>query len=267
MQVGHPFVGVHHGQLRVLGVAFLDLGLQLRSNLLVHAFHAPLEVPKPVTRVHPELAEELLVLLEQIFEINSHTVPKNGGITHFHQGRLEVQRKKHILLLGVLDLLLEKRFQLRHTHECGVKNLSCFHSHPFLQHSDTPILRHMLEFQVVRSTNNYRLLVLQKVPLLHCSDVGLAIGTPGAHLVGELLGILLHGCGGPPVCVALPQNSVHSTAEDLAVASFDVLLLRRGRLIRIVRDLEPLGLQLTDAFQQLGHGRAIVRQLHDVSLR
>mmetsp|Transcript_40434 Transcript_40434/g.90892 ORF Transcript_40434/g.90892 Transcript_40434/m.90892 type:complete len:375 (-) Transcript_40434:749-1873(-) len=108
VQVGHPLAGIHHSQLGVLRVAFLDLGLQLLPRLLVQSLHSALDVPEPIVGIHPELVKKVLILLEQILEKDLHAVAENGSIAHLHQSRLEVQGKKHILLFGVLNLFLKK---------------------------------------------------------------------------------------------------------------------------------------------------------------
>ena len=62
------------------------------------------------------------------------------------------------------------------------------------------------------------------------------------------------------------QHGVDSRAEHLGVDSLDGLLIGVLGVGRVVRDVVALGLQLSDALQQLGDGGRDVGQLDDVSL-
>ena len=62
------------------------------------------------------------------------------------------------------------------------------------------------------------------------------------------------------------QHGVDSRAEHLGVDSLDGLLIGVLGVGRVVGDVVALGLQLSDALQQLGDGSGDVGQLDDVSL-
>ena len=62
------------------------------------------------------------------------------------------------------------------------------------------------------------------------------------------------------------QHGVDSRAEHLGVDSLDGLLIGVLGVGRVVGDVVALGLQLSDALQQLGDGSGDVGQLDDVAL-
>src|SRR4029453_4131326 len=97
-------------------------------------------------------------------------------------------------------------------------------------------------------------------------DVRLRVRRPRAHLVRVLPGILLDRAGGAPIRVPFPQHGVHGAPEHLRVARLDRLLGRSRRILRIVRNLVALPLQLTDRRLELGARCAYFGQLDDVGL-
>ncbi len=114
-----------------------------------------------------------------------------------------------------------------------------------------------------------RLLVAVEIAAGHVGDVGLGIRRPGAegqHLLGVLLGVSLHGHGGPPVGVPLAQDRVDGAAQDPGVTGVDLLLGLGLGILGIVGDLVALRLELRDGLQELGQRSADVRQLDDVGL-
>ncbi len=100
----------------------------------------------------------------------------------------------------------------------------------------------------------------------HGGHVGLRVARPGAHAVRVLPGVLLDRLRGAAVGVALAQHRVDRAALDLVVAGLDRLLLVGLRLLRVVGQVEALGLQLGDGRLQLRDRGADVRQLDDVRL-
>ena len=67
-------------------------------------------------------------------------------------------------------------------------------------------------------------------------------------------------------CLTFPEDRVHGRAKHLGVDGLDGLLLSILGVGRVVGDVVALGLQLSDALQQLGDGSGDVGQLDDVSL-
>ena len=70
----------------------------------------------------------------------------------------------------------------------------------------------------------------------------------------------------PQNFLTFSQHGVDSGAHHLAVDSLDGLLIGVLGVGRVVGDVVALGLQLSDALQQLGDGGRDVGQLDDVSL-
>ena len=70
----------------------------------------------------------------------------------------------------------------------------------------------------------------------------------------------------PQNFLTFAQHGVDSGAQDLGVDSLDGLLIGVLGVGRVVRDIVALGLQLSDALQQLGDGGGDVGQLDDVPL-
>ena len=109
-------------------------------------------------------------------------------------------------------------------------------------------------------------LVGAEVAAVHGGHVGLRIRRPRPHRMRVLAGVALDRGGGPPVGVPFPEDGVDGAARHLLVAALDLPLLRRGRLVGVVGQRVPLGLQLGDGRLELRDGGADVRQLDDVGL-
>ena len=81
-----------------------------------------------------------------------------------------------------------------------------------------------------------------------------------------LAGIFLHCFRGATVGVPLAENGIHGTSLDLIVIGTNRLFALGLRVIRIIRELVSLGLQLSDRGLQLRNGGADVRKLDDIRL-
>src|SRR5262245_49561909 len=92
------------------------------------------------------------------------------------------------------------------------------------------------------------------------------VRAPGAHLVRIVAGVLLDGAGRAAVGIALAQYRVDDAAEHLGIARLDLLLGFRRRIVRIVRDVVALALQLLDRGLELRDRGGDVGQLDDVGL-
>jgi hypothetical protein len=77
-------------------------------------------------------------------------------------------------------------------------------------------------------------------------------------------GVLLDGAGGAAVGIAFAQDRVDDAAEHLGIARLDVLLGVRRRIVRIVRNVVALALQLLDRGPELRDRGGDVGQLHDI---
>jgi hypothetical protein len=90
---------------------------------------------------------------------------------------------------------------------------------------------------------------------------------PFAHMVRVRARVGLDRGRYAAIRVAFAQHRAHRAAEHLGVAGLDLLLILGLWLVREVRDLEALRLQLGDRAFELVYGGADVRQLDDVGGR
>ena len=134
------------------------------------------------------------------------------------------------------------------------------------QHGGRAVGGDELDAQGAVGLDDDRALVGAEVVGGHVGDVGLRVRAPRTHRVRVLAGVLLDRVRRPAVGVALAQHRVDGRALDPVVAGADVALLVGGRIVRVVRDVVALRLQLGDRRLQLGDRRRDVRQLDDVRL-
>jgi hypothetical protein len=206
------------------------------------------------------------VLVEDVLEERPHDKSKNDRIGHLHHGGLEMNREQHALPLGVLDLALDEAHQRGAAHEGAVDHFPGLERDLVLQDRDRALLVGELDARGGRVADGHRLLVAREVAAAHRGDVRLRVGRPRPHLVRVLLRVLLDRAGSPTVRVPLAQHRVHRAPEHLRVARLDRLLGRGRRILRVVRNLVALPLQLTNGRLELRDRRADVRQLDDVGL-
>src|ERR1700733_5369523 len=90
------------------------------------------------------------------------------------------------------------------------------------------------------------------------------IGSPDAHLVWIVAGVLLDGASRAAVGIALTQYWIDDAAEYLAVAGPDLLLGVRRRVVRIIGNVITLALEFLDRGLELRDRSGNVGQLDDV---
>mmetsp|Transcript_33551 Transcript_33551/g.84233 ORF Transcript_33551/g.84233 Transcript_33551/m.84233 type:complete len:624 (+) Transcript_33551:506-2377(+) len=267
VQVGDALGRVHHGQAGAGRVGRLDVRLDLGAQggvlqgaqLSQHAGQAHVGVDA-------DAAQGVAVLSKHVLEVHRHGVAKDDGVRHLHHGGLQVQRHHHVLRLGVLQLLLKERAQLAGVHDGGVEDLIFNDSKAGLQDCLLTLRVHVGDLDFCVLGDNVRLFTSKEVPRLHVGDMGLGHRGPGthAHRRAAALCVLLHRECNAAVRVAFTQHRVDSTAQHLGVRGSDGLLLLGLGVLRVLGHVEALGLELSDRFQQLRHGRADVGELDDV---
>ena len=178
-----------------------------------------------------------------------------------------MHREQHALVLGSLHLGGEELIQGDGAHHRGVHHLACQHGNALFEHRGGAVHADEPDGQGVGTLDDDGLLVAAEVVGAHSGHVGLRVRAPGAHPVRVGAGVGLDCSGCAAVGVAFAQHRVHRTALDLLVPRASVLLLLGGRLLRIVRKLIPLRLELGDGGLELRHRGGDVRQLDDVGLR
>mmetsp|Transcript_103035 Transcript_103035/g.143528 ORF Transcript_103035/g.143528 Transcript_103035/m.143528 type:complete len:420 (+) Transcript_103035:1170-2429(+) len=235
------------------------LGLRKCRDLLVH-------VPQPVVCVDAQLLESLCILGKDILEVGLDAVSEHDRVGDFHHGGFQVQREQHILLPCIGDLPLKEFTQHGAVHEAGIQNLALLQGDLLLQDSDLARLGHHLDARLTCLRNAHRLLVRIEVAIRHRCHMRLGVVGPGSHGVRVLESILLHGHCCAAVGVSLAKHGVHRAAQDLGIASLDLLLRIVLGIFWIARNGKALALQLRDALLQLRHRGAHIRQLDDVGL-
>lgn len=102
-----------------------------------------------------------------------------------------MERQKDVVLLGALHLSFIEFLQFRCAHKGSVDHFVGQQRSARLQHRNTSISGHMLDFDVSIFLNDDTLLVSIEVSFFHVSDVGLNLFGPRLHGVRVLLGVHL----------------------------------------------------------------------------
>ncbi len=267
MQVGDALVAVHHRHRRPLLIDRLDIRFDRFALIVRQGLDLRIDVAEAVVRVHAELFERLGVLLEHILVKDRNRVSEHDGVGDLHHGGFHVERPEDTLLLGLIDLLLQKLAQGLDAHERRVQHFAGLQRDLVLEHRHLAVRTDELDLRRGRSGNRQRLFVRPEVTALHMGDVGLGIRAPRRHLVRVLAGIGLHGERRAAVRVALAQHRIDRAALHFVVAGLDLLFLVVLRILRIVRQLVALALQFLDRRDQLRDRGADVGQLDDVRFR
>ena len=199
---------------------------------------------------------------------NPDDVAEDDRVGDLHHRGLEVHREEHVLGLGPGDLLGEEGVAARATsHEGGVDDLAGEHRQPLLEHRRRAVGADVLDRAACRRpsmTTDFSLERKSSSPMV--ATLVFESAAPGAHRVRVFLGVVLDRRGRAAVGVALAQHRVHRAALDLVVAGAGVLLLVGLRVLRVVREVVALRLQLRDRRLELRDRGADVGQLDDVGL-
>ena len=147
-----------------------------------------------------------------------------------------------------------------------VDDLARQHLEAALQRRDGAVCGDVLDREDIIGGDDDGLLVGLEVVVTQGRDARLRAGRERLVAVRVLLRVVLHGERRTPIAVALTQHGVHGGALDAVVAGADVLLIERLRVVRVVRDVEALRLQLRDGGLQLRDRGRDVRELDDVRL-
>mmetsp|Transcript_100269 Transcript_100269/g.223815 ORF Transcript_100269/g.223815 Transcript_100269/m.223815 type:complete len:609 (+) Transcript_100269:182-2008(+) len=263
MQIRDALPRVHICELRPREIASLDVCLHL--GLLQVTGDLCVDVTKAILRVHPELIQEITMLVEGGLVVDVNGLPEENGVRDLHHRRLQVQGEKCALLCA-LELLLVEVSQGGDVHEAAIDDLPWQQRRLRLEHLCAAGV-HELDAHTADLLHHRRLLALEKVALAHVCDMAFRIRRVSAHFVGICLGVRLHRRCNTAVRISLPQHRVHRTSQDLAVPRADVVLLLVFRFCRKVRHRKTFALKLRDRGKQLGHRCRNIWQLDDVGSR
>ena len=235
-----------------VGVDGHDVGLDLGALGLGQGLDLGVEVAQSVGGVDTQFLDDGCVLLEDGLVEDGHRMAEHDGIRDLHHGGLEVQGQQQAVLLGGLDLLGVEGAQGLDAHHGGIDDLAIRQGGLLLEDLDAAVLAHELDAHGGGLGHGGGGLAAVEVAAAHVGHAGLGVGGPGAHLVGVLLGEVLHGQRRAAVGVALAEHGVHGTAQHLGVARLDRLLGLVFRLLGVVGQVEALGLQFLDGRDELG---------------
>lgn len=219
-----------------------------------------------VVRGQSRLGERVTVLGEDLGEERLDDVAEEDGVGDLHHRRLEVDGEEHTLVLGPLDLRPEELVESGDIHLRRIDDLAGEHGQGLLEDDLVAGVGDEHDAQGVIGAHDDGLLVRAEVIGIHRRDVRLRLRRPCAHRMRVLLRVVLNGLGGAAVGVALAQDRVDGRSLDLVVAGLDVLVLVRLRLLRVVGEVEALGLQFGDRGLELRDGGGDVGELDDVGL-
>ena len=264
VQVGDPFVGVHHIHRRAcIHRVFDGLG---DLGVILDADH---HVADASVRVHTRRLQRIIVFVEHGLQVFTHGVAKDDRVRHFHHRCLHVQRKQCAFFLGLFDLLGQKLVQRFGRHIRGVDDSAGRKAHAVLQHGLGAVSADVHDFRGtgLRVGQRQGFLVRKEITARHRGHFGFAVLGPCAHRMGVRHGVFLDCIGCPTVRVALAQNRVHSRALDRVIGRTGFLFRIRAGGFGIVGQSVTLTLQFLDRGNQLRRRRRNVRQLDDVGIR
>ncbi len=220
-----------------------------------------------VVGAHAGGVELLAVGLEQFGEVGLHHVAEDDGVRDLHHGGLQVRGEEDAVFLGAGNLGCQERIQGGGAHHGAVDDLAGQHGERLLQDLDRAVFTDQLDGDGAVGVNDHGLLVRAEVVSRHGGNVGLGVCGPGTHGVRVLAGVVLHGQRRAAVRVAFTQDRVYCGALDLVVAGADGRFLIGGGVVRVIRQVVALALELGDGGLQLRDRSADVRQLDDVGFR
>ena len=199
VQVRDALVGIHHRQGGVRLVDGLDVGLDLRSLCFRQLLDLRQQVAQAVVQVHAEHLDHGGVLGEHVLVEDGNRMAEHDGIGDLHHGGLEVQRQQQAFLPGRLDLGSVEGPQGFDIHHRGIDDFTVQQGGLLLEDHDGAVLAHELDPDAGGLGDRGGGLAAVEVTAGHVGHPGLRFMTPGTHLVGVLLGIVLHGEGGAAV--------------------------------------------------------------------
>ena len=264
VEVGDALVGVDHRQ----GRTRRQLGGERLGDRrpFGEASEAIEDRAQAVVRAQTCRGEDVAIGGECDREEGPNHMAEDDRIRDLHHGRLEVDAEEHALSLGGLDLGGQEGIESIGAHHGGIDDLLVEHRHGCSKRRRVAGFIDQVDRDRAGPIDDDRLLRRGEVICRHVRHVGLRGGLPRSHAVRVRLGVVLHRRRCPAIRVSLAQNRVDGAAQDLLEAGEGLELLGARRIVRIVRDRRPLGLELGDGSLELRDRGGHVRELDDVGL-
>jgi hypothetical protein len=234
MEVGDAFCGVHHGQLRAVFVASVDVALDFIAQRRWQFFDLGVQIDHAVVDVHAQLFECRGVFLKCFFVEDLDAVTEHDGVRHLHHGGFDVQREHHASFAGVFDFLFVERAQFLFAHVHGVDDFTVEQGDFGLQDDGFTALGDEFHLHVAGFVQRHGLFAVIKVASVHVRHVRAGGLAPLGHGVGVFAGVFFHGAGGAAIRVAFTQHGVHGRACAFTVASLEFFFFVVFRALRVV---------------------------------
>ncbi len=266
MEVGDALRRIHHRQARAVLLAGMQVALDLVAQRLGQGLDLVVQVDHAVVHVDADFLEQPGVLFEGFLVVDPDAMAEDDRVRDLHHGRLDVQREQHAGLAAILQLAFVELAQRLLAHEHAVDDFAGQQAELGLEHDGLAAFGDELHLDVARAVERHRLLAVVEVAVVHVRDMGLRPLLPLAHRMRVLARVFLDGARRAAVGIAFAQHRVDRTADALAVAGLEFLLLVALRVFRVVGNLVAFGLQFAHAGHQLGDRGADVGQLDDVGV-
>ncbi|MDQ1112894.1 hypothetical protein QE418_002342 [Microbacterium testaceum] len=211
--------------------------------------------------------ESIAVAVEHVGEERLDDVTEDDRVADLHHRGLEMHRVEHVVGLRFGQRVGEESVEGRGREEGGIHDLALEDLQALFERLRGAVGRHVLDREHVVVGEDDRLLVRAEVVVTEGRDAGLRALGERLVAVRVLLRVVLHRERRATVAVALAQHGVHGGSLDAVVAGAHVLVFDARRLVRVVRDVVALRLELGDGRLQLRDGCRDVGQLDDVRLR
>ncbi len=263
VQVGDPFVGIHHIHRRACIHRVFD-GLGDLGVVLDPLHH----VADACVRVHTRRFQLVTVFVKDGLQVFPHRVAKDDWVRHFHHRRFHVQREQRAVFLGLFDLLGQEFVQRLGRHEGGVDHSARGERNAILQHGLGPVggNMHDLGRTGLRLGQRQGFLVREEITARHGRYFGFAVLGPCAHRMGVRHRVFLDRIGRATVRVAFAQNGVHRRALDRVIGRAGFLFRVGAWRFGIVGQRIALTLQFLDRGDQLRHRGRDIRQVDHIGV-
>ncbi len=267
VQVGDSFAGIDHGQSGLLFVAGVDVGFDFGLLARRETIELGQDITHAKVRVGADLLQGAGMLLKGVLEVNRDAVAEHDRVGDLHHGRLEVQGKQNIFLLGLFRGLRIEFAQGGDVHGGAVENLAFLQGQPLFQNGDVAARIDKLEIDGIGLVHGDRLFTFVEIATFHMRNAAIGDLRPGLHhSVRIFLSEFLDRDSSAPVRVSFTQHRVDGGAEYFGIAFLDLFFCFGLRLFRILGNIIAFFTQFLDRGLQLRDRCTDIRQFDDVGV-